>query len=98
MARDIEAVIAGLEDSWPGVRVEQLRVLHAADDDGLWFVSHPDSRGKVQVESSSGTVPFLVEADGVPPAWGRTMARRQAPRWAAGASPTGGGGGAGPGA
>lgn len=74
MPRDIDGVIASLHDFWPGVRVAQLRVLHAeADDDGLWFVSHPDGRGEVQIESSRGTLPFLVEADHVQPAWGRTV-------------------------
>jgi len=48
----------------PTVTVEQLKVLHpGADDDGLWFFSQPESPFEVQIESSNGTCPFLIETD-----------------------------------
>jgi hypothetical protein len=42
-------------------------VLHpGADDDGLWSFWHPRSDIEVQLESSSGNAPFLVESSGSP--------------------------------
>ena len=61
MHRDIDTVIAELQRTHPSSACEQLRVTHPADDDGLWFFSHPDRPGEVQLESSNGKVPFLVE-------------------------------------
>jgi hypothetical protein len=64
MNRDIDAVIARVQRTHPGVVVEQLQVSHpGADDDGIWFFSHPAVCGNVQVESSSGCTPFVVESD-----------------------------------
>jgi hypothetical protein len=49
----------------PDVEWEQLWVSHAADDDGLWFFRR---RGQqwwtVQIESSTGNCPFLIEGNG----------------------------------
>jgi hypothetical protein len=46
------------------MEVEQLKVLHpGADDDGLWFFAHAGCEFQVQIESSSGMCPFLVETD-----------------------------------
>ena len=62
MHRDIESVIAELRRAYPGIACEQLRAPHpGADDDGLWFFTHPDARGEVQLESATGMLPFLVE-------------------------------------
>lgn len=62
MHRDIDAVIAELRRAYPSIVCEQLRVTHpGADDDGLWLFSHPDRPGEVQLESSTGQLPFLVE-------------------------------------
>lgn len=48
----------------PTVRVEQLKVkFPGADDDGLWFFTHPGSSFEVQFESSTGMYPFLVESN-----------------------------------
>jgi hypothetical protein len=64
MNRDIDRVIAKLKTTYPMMTVEQLRVAHpGADDDGLWFFRHPDSPIEVQLESSTGAAPFLVESD-----------------------------------
>jgi len=64
MSRDIETVIAELRRTFPELACEQLRVAHpGADDDGLWFFSHPGRKAEVQLESWTGNVPFLVEGD-----------------------------------
>jgi hypothetical protein len=69
MHRDIDKLIDELQRAFPGLTVEQLRVTHpGADDDGIWFFRHPGSRNEVQVESSTGAAPFLVEADDEQPA------------------------------
>jgi hypothetical protein len=47
----------------PLVRWEQLGVTLPGDDDGLWFFWIPDVPGEVQIESSDGVCPFLVETD-----------------------------------
>ena len=66
MPRDIEQIIELLRKEIPGVEVAQLRVSHpGADDDGLWFISVPGRIGEVQIESSSGTCPFLIESTGI---------------------------------
>jgi len=74
MQRDIDRLIAQMRRDYPGVRVEQLRVAHpGADDDGLWFFKHPGSSNEVQVESSTGAAPFLVESDQEEPADAATI-------------------------
>jgi hypothetical protein len=48
----------------PTVKVEQFKVSHpGADDDGLWFFNRPGSEFVVQIESSPGMCPFLIETD-----------------------------------
>jgi hypothetical protein len=48
---------------YPGVDIEQLKVAHpGSDDDGIWYIRHPSTRVEVQIESSKGVVPFLVES------------------------------------
>ncbi len=62
--RDIDAIIAALTAKHPRAWVEQLKVKHpGADDDGLWFFSHPESAFEVQLESPFGAFPFLVESN-----------------------------------
>ena len=61
--RDVDRIIEGVLAARPDVRWEQLQVAHpGVDDDGLWFVYLPGSRcSEVQIESSKGDCPFLVE-------------------------------------
>ena len=69
MNREIDRVIAKLRDAHPGIAVEQLAVRHpGADDDGVWFFRHPPDGSEVQLESSTGAVPFIVESDDAPAA------------------------------
>lgn len=63
--RDIHQIESTLVALYPELKISQLKVLHpGADDDGLWFFSHPACRCEVQLESPSGDCPFLLESDG----------------------------------
>jgi hypothetical protein len=62
--RDVDKIIQLVRAMYSGVRVEQLKVSHpGADDDGLWFFDQPESPFQVQIESSTGMCPFLIETD-----------------------------------
>jgi hypothetical protein len=62
--RDIENIIQSFKTIYPTVRIRHLEVSHpGADDDGLWFFQRPDSGLEVQIESSTGMCPFLIETD-----------------------------------
>ncbi|MGI4790591.1 MAG: hypothetical protein ACRYFS_17290 [Janthinobacterium lividum] len=63
MPRDIDLIIAEMARRYPNVCVQQLQVKHQADDDGLWYFWQSDSSISVQIESSSGSCPFLIETD-----------------------------------
>jgi hypothetical protein len=64
MQRDIDRIIERLAAEIPGIYVTQLQVKHPGnDDDGLWFVQLPERDGTVQLESTSGKCPFLIESD-----------------------------------
>jgi hypothetical protein len=57
-------VINLIEERMPGVRWTQLRVSQpGVDDDGIWFFWMPGQRGEVQLETSTGMLPFLAETD-----------------------------------
>jgi hypothetical protein len=60
---DLDEIIDGVSARLPGVQCQQLPVTHASDDDGLWFFRLPGRDGEVQIESSNGTCPFLIETD-----------------------------------
>ena len=62
--RDVDEIITGITNKYPSVRVEQLKVHHPGmDDDGIWFFEQPNSEYHVQIESSWGTCPFVIETD-----------------------------------
>ena len=64
MPRDIDHIIERLTIELPGVEVAQLQVTHpGADDDGIWFIKIPGRGGEVQIESSHGSCPFVIESD-----------------------------------
>lgn len=64
MPRDINHIIDRLKAEIPRVQVTQLQVAHpGADDDGLWFITIPGRDGEIQIESSHGSCPFLIESD-----------------------------------
>jgi len=61
--RDIDQIIKAVQQISPAVKVQQLKVSNPGDDDGIWFFEQPGSEHEVQIESSDGMCPFLVETD-----------------------------------
>jgi len=60
--RDVEKIIHEITRAYPAVKVRQLQVSHPGmDDDGIWFFVQPNSDFEVQIESSWGMCPFLIE-------------------------------------
>lgn len=67
MPRDIDIVIEKVRSRHPAIVVEQLKVIHpGSDDEGLWFFRLPPEKKEIQVESSTGAAPFLIEGDAAP--------------------------------
>jgi hypothetical protein len=60
-SRDIDEILAALRESIPQLQVTQHQQSWPGDDDGLWFFSIAKSRKHIQVESSWGQCPFIVE-------------------------------------
>ena len=64
LERDIDAITLLVRDRFSEVRIEQLKVTHPADDDGIWYFWMPGAeRDDVQIESSYGVCPFLIETN-----------------------------------
>jgi hypothetical protein len=63
MQRDIDLIVGRLLADIPGIHVAQLKVAHLGDDDGLWLINVPNEEATVQIESSGGSCPFLIESD-----------------------------------
>lgn len=61
--KDVDRIINKVISLRPDVASQQLRARHSADDDGLWLFNAPDARNTVQIESSNGMCPFLIEND-----------------------------------
>ena len=61
---ELEQIIERVTTLLPEVRWEQSPVAHPSDDSGLWFFRLPGRKGEVQIESSTGTCPSLIEWDG----------------------------------
>jgi len=61
--RDIESIIEKVKERFPKVSIAQLKVMHPADDDGLWFFSFENPKDEIQIESSFGKCPFLIESN-----------------------------------
>jgi len=60
--RDVDRIIEGLRRVFPEIVVEQLKVTHPADDDGLWYFHLPENpKDEIQIESPYGSCPFLIE-------------------------------------
>jgi hypothetical protein len=58
---DIERIIELVRARLPDIDVEQLQVKFPADDDGVWWFKLPGVQADVQLDSSSGQCPFLVD-------------------------------------
>ncbi len=63
MGRDIDEIIKRVRELLPNVIIEQLHVSHpGVDDDGLWFFKLPNNDQRdIQIESSCGQCPFILE-------------------------------------
>lgn len=61
--RDIDQIIEGVKRQLPDVEVEQMHKCFPADDDGLWWFRLPGVKKDIQIESSYGVCPFIVEHD-----------------------------------
>jgi hypothetical protein len=60
--RDVDRIIEAVRLAFPNVVVDQLKVTHPADDDGLWYFHLPENpKDAIQIESSYGNSPFLME-------------------------------------
>ena len=60
MNRDIDRLIEKLKVRFGGLIVQQLTVSRPTDDDGVWWISLPNSEDDVQVASSTGDCPLFV--------------------------------------
>lgn len=61
-SRDVDRIIEDVRQIFPEIIVEQLKVTHPADDDGLWFFHLPENpKDEIQIESPYGNCPFLIE-------------------------------------
>jgi hypothetical protein len=63
MERDIDRIIQQVKEQLPEVDVVQLQKIHPADDDGIWWFRLPGIEKDIQIESSYGNCPFIVETD-----------------------------------
>ena len=63
MDGDIDRVIALVRSRLSAVSVVQWHKKHPGDDDGIWWFRLPGIEREIQLESSFGTCPFLVEHD-----------------------------------
>ena len=60
--RDVDRIIEGVRQTFPEAVVDQLKVTHPADDDGIWYFHLPENpKDDIQIESSYGNCPFLIE-------------------------------------
>jgi hypothetical protein len=61
---DVQEIITLVQQSNMNIRWTRLWVRHpGADDDGLWFFWIHNCPGEVQIESSFGKCPFIIETD-----------------------------------
>jgi hypothetical protein len=63
--RDVDQITERVKERVPDAIVNQLIVSHPGDDDGLWFFQLPGAKYNIQLESSTGTCPFIMEHDGM---------------------------------
>lgn len=63
MKRDIDRIVDAVKKQFPEVKVVQMDKIHPVDDDGLWWFRLPGKSKDIQIESSTGECPFLVESD-----------------------------------
>ena len=62
MKSDIDLIIEQVKRMNTNVVVSQLSKTHSADDDGVWWFRVHGHEQDVQIESSSGQCPFIIES------------------------------------
>lgn len=62
-AVDIEVIIRQVKLQIPASESSRLEVKNIGDDDGVWFFYIPGDDREIQLESSYGMCPFIVETD-----------------------------------
>lgn len=61
---EVKRIITLVRETYPDIRWTRLWVRNPkVDDDGIWFFWLADKPGEVQIESSYGVCPFLIETD-----------------------------------
>jgi hypothetical protein len=60
---DIDVIVGRIRDNMPDVQVVQMDKTHPGDDNGLWWFRLPAVTKDIQIESSTGECPFLIEHD-----------------------------------
>lgn len=63
MANDIDVISEAFRNLGDAYTVTQLHVKHRADDDGIWFFRKAGTDIELQLESTSGQCPFLIESN-----------------------------------
>jgi hypothetical protein len=61
--RDIDRVMLLVRSHLPSVSIIQWHKKHPGDDDGVWWFRLPGVKRDIQLESSFGACPFVVEHD-----------------------------------
>ncbi len=61
--RDIDLIVEKVKEQLPEIKVSQLQKSHPADDDGIWWFSLPGVEKDIQIESSFGNCPFIIETN-----------------------------------
>jgi hypothetical protein len=64
MRGEVDKILELVRRAYPDVSCDQLQVARpGVDDDGLWSFTRPGVSNEVQIESSEGRCPFLLEHD-----------------------------------
>jgi len=61
--RDIDLIIEKVTIKLPEIGVWQPPKSCPSDDNGIWYFSLPDVKQSIQIESSYGVCPFIVETE-----------------------------------
>jgi hypothetical protein len=61
--KDIDLIIEKVKQEMSDVGVYQLKKKLPTDDDGIWWFYLPDVKPDIQIESSYGMCPFIVETN-----------------------------------
>ena len=63
MERDIDQIIQIVKQLSPDIGVYQPHKTHPGDDNGIWYFGFSGIEKDIQIESSFGNCPFIVETN-----------------------------------